>query len=476
MNRLADGKKCPGTARRAPTLPSVEGMELGRHEEPRLPVVVTGADLPGGLGIARALREEGVPVHGLALDPTSPCCRSSAWTDIVPVREDSERGWLAALAGLAGRHRRQVLMPSQDTVVDLVARHAPALARHYAFVLPNPGTVRTLGRKTAFAGWAQAHGFPVPPTEVVGCEQELRRAIDRLTFPVVVKPDLRDGRWSAASGRVKAHLLESREALAAIPFSLFDVADRYVVQEWIDGGDGDVHFCLVYRDRDGRELGHQTGRKLLQWPVGTGNTAVCTTTEDPRLHRLTRELLDRAGVVGLASLEVKRDRRDGRYRITEPTVGRPNLQSNVAAAAGVNLIAMAYRDACGAPARPAGRVRRAMWVSESNLPPAVVSSAVRGQLDLAGLVRAALRCRRLVLGYAGRRDLGPLLAMLAAKVRSGLPARRNRSVAAPPALPREPVRAAALRPNDTGQAAHRPQRRVGPRRPERAPGVRPARS
>ena len=80
------------------------------------------------------------------------------------------------------------------------------------------------------------------------------------------------------------------------PFELFDASDRYVVQEWIEGGDADVHFCLVYRDRAGREVAYQTGRKLVQWPVGTGDTALGTTTEDPTLHRLTEQVFDRAGM------------------------------------------------------------------------------------------------------------------------------------------------------------------------------------
>ena len=382
------------------------------------PVVVTGADLMAGLVVARALRDEGVPMYGLALDLESACCRSSLWTEVLPVSEDSEVGWLEGLAELASRHPRQVLIVSQDTVVEIVARHAEQLDRHYRVVLPDPGTVKILGDKTAFAVWAEKNGFPVPRTEVACSAQELDAALGRLRFPVVLKPRMRDGRWAKASGRIKAHVLGSPEAVKDIPFPLFDVSERYVVQEWIEGGDSDVHFCLVYRDRRGRELGHRTGRKLVQWPVGTGNTAICTTTDDPELHRLTREVFDRAGLVGLGSLEVKRDRRDGKYYITEPTVGRPNLQSNVAAAAGQNLVAIAYRDACGAPVAPVGRGREAIWLNESSLPPALLVSAARRQLNLVELWRAVRRCRGVMFAYAGRGDARPLVAMVSGKLRA----------------------------------------------------------
>jgi D-aspartate ligase len=246
---------------------------------------------------------------------------------------------------------------------------------------------------------------------------ELGAALGALTFPVVLKPNTRNRRWHAASGRDKVYRLSSAAALAQIPFRLFDVCDRYVVQEWIDGDDSDVHFCLVYRDRSGRELGYQTGRKLVQWPVSTGNTAICTTTDDRPLYELTRELFDRAGLVGRGSVEVKRDRRDGRYYITEPTVGRPNLQSNVAAAAGRNLVAVAYRDACGLPIQPITRTREAIWLSESYLPPALAVAARRRQLNLRELGRAVLRCRAVMFAYCGSGDLQPLIALVVEKLR-----------------------------------------------------------
>ncbi len=331
--------------------------------------------------------------------------------------DDSEEAWLKALHETAGRHARQVLFPAQDTLVDIVSRHRDELARHYLFVLPDHPTVELLADKSAFGPWAQANGFPVPGTHVVSAQAELDAVLADAAFPVVLKPFTRNRRWHAASGRNKAYRLTNAAAVADLPFAPFDASNRYVVQEWIEGIDSDVHFCLVYRDRSGRELAHQTGRKLLQWPVGTGNTAICTTTRDEPLHRLTRELFDRAGLVGLGSLEVKRHRRDGRYYIVEPTVGRPNLQSNVATAAGPNLAMTAYRDACGLPLQWEGPARSALWLSESFLLPALVVAARRGELNLGALVRALVRARRVMFAYAGRDDTRPLTAMLGGKLR-----------------------------------------------------------
>jgi len=279
-----------------------------------------------------------------------------------------------------------------------------------------------LADKTVFGPWARENGFLVPRTRVAHSPEELTAALEELSYPVVLKPSMRSERWLAGGGKKLHYRLDSPTAIAGMPFQPFDVADRYVVQEWIEGNDSDVHFCLVYRDRSGRELAYRTGRKLLQWPVGTGNTAICTTTEDPVLHELTQRLFDRAGLVGLGSLEVKRDRRDGQYYITEPTVGRPNLQSNIATAAGQNLAVLAYHDARGAsvgPGRPPSR--NALWVNERNLPDALVVAARRRQLDLAEIGRALLRSRAAMFAYGQAGDMQPLTAGLVRRLR--LPAR-----------------------------------------------------
>jgi len=300
-----------------------------------------------------------------------------------------------------------------------LSRNREVLKNHYHFVLPDQPTLQKLADKSAFAEWAKANDFPVPVTRVVTSPAELRMVLNDLTFPVVLKPFMRDQRWYKYSGRNKAYRLNSSEHIRNIPFPLFDASDRYVIQEWIEGGDSDVHFCLLYRDRTGRELGYQTGRKHLQWPVETGSTAICATTDDQALHRLTQKLFDCAGLVGLASLEVKRDRRNGKYYITEPTVGRHDLQSNVATAAGVNLALLAYRDACGVlDHAEASHGRNAIWLNESSVPPALISAALSLRLNLVELSRALLRCRTVMFAYRESGDLRPLILLLVGNLRT----------------------------------------------------------
>ncbi|MGQ0716539.1 MAG: hypothetical protein ACT4NP_04330, partial [Pseudonocardiales bacterium] len=118
---------------------------------------------------------------------------------------------------------------------------------------------------------------------------------------------------------------------------------------------------------------------------------------------------DTAGHVGFGSLEVRRSTRDGRMLITEPTVGRPDLQTALAAAAGMNLVEIAYRDALKLPEPPRRPHREAIWIHETAFPRSVLVAARRRRLDTRTLL-AALRTRRAPTGaFFSDRDPLPLL-------------------------------------------------------------------
>jgi hypothetical protein len=90
-------------------------------------------------------------------------------------------------------------------------------------------------------------------------------------------------------------------------------------------------------------------------------------------------------------------------------VGRPDLQTALAAAAGVNLVDMAYRDALNLPAPPSRPSREAIWIHETAFPRSVLVAARRCRLDGYTLL-AALRTRRMPTGaFFSDRDPLPLV-------------------------------------------------------------------
>ena len=199
----------------------------------------------------------------------------------------------------------------------------------------------------------------------------------------------------------------------------FGAAPRYVVQRWIEGHDSDVHFCLTYYSREGEQLAFYTGRKLLQHPRETGSTAICTGTRREDLQNLLREVFAAADYRGIGSLEAKYSHSDGKYYITEPTVGRPNLQSGLAVAGGVNLTAMAALDALKRdPREIVNKKRRGIWIEEFATLNAVRESIFRQKLGLGRIIAAFFKARGFGAAYMKFGDSAPLRAMLGEHIKS----------------------------------------------------------
>jgi predicted ATP-grasp superfamily ATP-dependent carboligase len=131
---------------------------------------------------------------------------------------------------------------------------------------------------------------------------------------------------------------------------MLDHLPAVIVQEWIEGPDSEIFFTFFCTRRDGTPAVFFSGRKLHSDPPGVGSTAICIPAPDfaETLERETRKLLERIRYRGLGSLEFKRDVRNGRILMVEPTVGRTDWQEEIAALGGVNLPVLGYWIALGA--------------------------------------------------------------------------------------------------------------------------------
>jgi D-aspartate ligase len=137
-----------------------------------------------------------------------------------------------------------------------------------------------------------------------------------------------------------------------------------IAQEWVEGGDDRIYFCLQYRTRVPGAVVSFTGRKLRSWPPATGGTASCVPAPDfaDELVRLTDAFFTAVGYFGVGSMEFKRDARTGQFLMIEPTVGRTDFQEEIATLNGVNIPYAAYCGELGHGLRAAiGPAAAAAW-------------------------------------------------------------------------------------------------------------------
>jgi D-aspartate ligase len=314
------------------------------------PVVVVGGSV-AGLGVVRSLSGTGALVT--VLDTSR--LNAALWSRYCEGRV------IASLSGsqLIGELKaegsrfaqRPLLVLTQDASVEAVSRWRNELEPYYRFLLPPPDIVEIFNDKGAFHDFAIREKFSVPESVVVRCIDDLVR-IEALQLPIIVKPacktDLQE------FGLDRAARFDRLEDATAHCMALMKLKASAIVQEWVDGADDQIFFCLFFCDPSGQPLRFFTGRKLSAYPAGIGSTATCIAAPETHveLKALTVRLTSITRYAGIGGLEFKRDARTGEFIIIEPTVGRTDWQEEIATLSGVNIPAAAWMHAAGQSIKP----------------------------------------------------------------------------------------------------------------------------
>jgi predicted ATP-grasp superfamily ATP-dependent carboligase len=352
----------------------------GRGSSHDLPAVVVGLGMTG-LGVVRSLAPHGVPLIGIDKRPA----KASAHTRLcrkVLVDAGARSLWDALVEIGRDHPERPVLIPTSDVAVLEISRRRDELGELFRFHLPAAEQLRILMDKTAFAAFAEQHDLPVPRTFSIHGDAGWERVFADCRFPCLVKPKYRSEAWVAA-GLTKVFRAGDEGELRGLLERLGRVEGEFVVQEWIPGSDADVQFRLAYHDGEGAQRIGFTGRKLRQWPPLLGSTTMAEGVDSAEVDREARRLFELTRFRGLGSVEFKWDARDGKFKIMEPTVGRPNLQSEVATANGVNIVYAAYCDLSGRELlRPQAPTTHVRWIFIDNDLSSALHYRRRGELSL----------------------------------------------------------------------------------------------
>jgi predicted ATP-grasp superfamily ATP-dependent carboligase len=298
-----------------------------------IPGVVVGAGWVAGLAAIRSLGRAGV--RAIAVDDRASALGfRSRYAE--PRLAPSRTG--AAYVEFLRELGDGVAFPTHDEDLETLARAGDSLSLIRPF--PDWDVLAQIQDKRHQVAVARDVGIAVPGTADA--------PTDGLGFPVVVKPS--DPVAFRRRFGVKAFRCATRVELDAAFAEARD--HRPTVQEWIPGGDDALWTVGAYLDRGGRALGLFTGRKLRQTPRDIGTARVAEARWIPELAERGVELLRSLRFHGIAQVELKRDPRDGEYKLIEVN---PRLWEwhGLAAACGVDLTRIAYLDATGHPPTPA---------------------------------------------------------------------------------------------------------------------------
>jgi len=307
--------------------------------------IVLGIDL-NGLGVIRALGQAGVSVLALDTDLNKPTAATRF----------AQKKHVAALAGpeliadlLSLRSQFEsdpVLLLTQEASVATVSASRDQLVSSYRFTMPAHALMDDLLNKISFQALAERHGYPIPRGLRL-FEGASFEALGELRYPCIVKPTAKHPEYGRRFA--KAYKVKSADEVVGLWSQMREVIEDVIVQEWIEGTDSDVYFCLQYRPPAGGESVSFVGRKTCQWPIQVGGTASCMPAPEvaEELIAMTDGFFAAVGFIGVGSMEYKRDPRDGKFYMVEPTVGRTDYQEEIAALNGVNIPLAIFRGELG---------------------------------------------------------------------------------------------------------------------------------
>jgi D-aspartate ligase len=326
---------------------------------PRPAAIVLECSYVNGLSAIRSLAAMGVPVIALDHRRQALGLRSRLAAPVVcPHPHEQPDEFAAMLTEICeALPHGSVAFPTHDEYLVAVNRSAPTSLR-----LPfGPRElIEPIQAKRFQYDAAARAGLLLPATFHPADEEAAARAAEVLRYPAVMKPS--EGAGFKRRHGIPLVVAETPEEL----FAAYRLGAEFapMLQEQIPGGDDCLWTVGSYVDPGGAVPGIFCGRKLLQAPAIVGTCRVGIAEWDDEAVDGARRFLHALGYHGISQIEYKRDPRDGTLRLMEVNARLWQWHS-LAAACGVDLVQMAYRDAIGEPvtARTSRAAGKRRWVA-----------------------------------------------------------------------------------------------------------------
>jgi predicted ATP-grasp superfamily ATP-dependent carboligase len=352
----------------------------------RPPAAVFQVSSACGLDIVRDLGRHGVPVAAFDPDPASIGLRSRFAAGLVcPDPLADEEAFITYLESFgATLPQRAVVFPSHDEFIWPLSRHAERLEPWFIVPFSRWDAMREVHDKRAQMEAAERAGVDTPKTVFVGSGAELEAAAGEVPFPAVLKPV----ESLAFKLRFHRHILdvETPAELQRI-YDKVDDLGVLMLQERIPGREDELWTVGSYLDAGSRPLAVFTGHKLRQYPHAGGSCLAGVSAWDQELADAALRLLAELRFHGVSQVELKRDPRDGRFRLMEVNA-RHWKWHGLAARCGVNLSYAAYRDATGDPYIAPRQQDGVKWIVANKDVPLAVLEIAKRERDAAEYLRS----------------------------------------------------------------------------------------
>jgi D-aspartate ligase len=298
------------------------------------------------LGVLRILSAVGADV--VALPDVDPLTRRSRWYRAGPGALSGMRAEMLAQC-LESLPVSTVLMPCSDIWVRTVAAlPEEVLSRFPASVAPLEA-LDLLVDKARFGSTLDRLELPHPATRLMKTVRDLEVVPDNVFQTSFLKP-VHSQQFFARFG-VKAFRIADRSSGEDRLGECIEAGFQMMLQEYIPGPPTNHYFIDGFVDRNGMVRAMFARRRLRMSPPDFGNSTLMISvpvSDTGDASETLKSLFADIGYRGIFSAEFKRDLRDGAFNLIEVNA-RPWWYVEFAARCGVNVCALAIRDALGDP-------------------------------------------------------------------------------------------------------------------------------
>lgn len=243
------------------------------------------------------------------------------------------------------KYEKLVVIPCSDYYCAMLSRHYREFEGLIANRFISEELLDTLDTKDKFYALCEKYGMDYPKTYVAEPEDRIS-AVDKLpfAFPIVVKPEnsnAYDYLHCSFEGKKKVFFFSDRESYLKVMESMntSDYKGKLIIQEFIEGADDAMRVMNSYSDSDGVVRAMCLGQPVLEEyaPKTIGNYAAIISRNDEEIYVKVKKFLEDIGYVGFANIDMKYDRKNGRYVLFEinPRLGRSSF---FVFGAGINMM------------------------------------------------------------------------------------------------------------------------------------------
>ena len=316
-----------------------------------VPAVVVGSGITA-LGTVRTLSRLGIPVYSVV--PSDDLVALSRWHRAV----DDGAGTIVGLSeGAAFEHLpfgRVVPFACTDAAARAITRVSHADPERFPCVIPREDTLNLFLDKASFARVLAELELPHPRTRILSDAADLACLENGAWVRPFLKPT--DSHGFYRRHKAKACFVRDRAHAETLWRRFHDEGLETILQDYVPGPPTNHWFVDGYRDRHGRIRARFARQRIRMYPVDFGSSSSLISrslTDAAEPVAVVDRLVEAVDYRGIYSAELKRDERDGRFRLLEVNA-RPWWYVEYAARCGVDVCELAYRDALGLPLRDVG--------------------------------------------------------------------------------------------------------------------------